>query len=87
MLTTWTDTSRMPADDGTREDESGKLRVGRILAPRRALFIEVFSGSGHLTVCVSQYAQIEVSTLDQSLNFLSHGILDFLVDKGNYLPV
>ena len=64
LQTTWSDTARMPADHGTREDCAGRLCVGRVLAPRRALFIVMFSGSGNLSVCVSQHLQIEVSSWD-----------------------
>ena len=41
----WSDTTRMPPDQGTRESETGRLNVGRLLRPARSLFIEVFAGS------------------------------------------
>ena len=63
LQTTWSDTARMPADHGTREDRAGRLCVGRVLAPRRALFIDIY-GSGNLSICVSQHLQIEVSSWD-----------------------
>ena len=54
----------MPADGGTRADSDGKLHVGRVLAPIRALVIEIFSGTKRFSVAVSQYAQLQVASWD-----------------------
>ena len=64
LKTSWGDTSRMPADGGTRADSDGKLHIGRVLAPIRALVIEIFSGTKRFSVAISQYAQWQVASWD-----------------------
>ena len=54
----------MPAGGGTRVRSDGKLHIGRVLAPIRLLFLEMFSCTKRLTVAVSQFAHIEVSSWD-----------------------
>ena len=61
---TWSDTTRMPPDQGTRASGDGRLKIGRLLSPIRSLFIEVFAGSCKLSIAVSQYAQVVVSSWD-----------------------
>ena len=60
----WVDSRRMPADDGTRPDETGKLKIGRILFAPRVLVLEVFSGSGNLTIALTRAGIEQVQSWD-----------------------